>query len=118
MMMQFLYASPMAIVVLGAIVLMLLSNSRITLHRLNFIAVGFLLLSLVVQFFIYGEGESTYLFENIFGTAFILDDFASIFDAMFTIGSILTLLINNDYFRDRRYFAGEYFALILFSFSY
>ncbi len=115
MMMQFLYALPMAIVVLGAIALMLLSNSRITLHRLNFIAVGFLLLSLIVQFFIFGETQSAYLFENIFGTAFILDDFASIFDAMFTIGAILTLLINNDYFKSRRYFAGEYFSLILFS---
>ena len=115
MMMQLIYALPMATVVIGAIVLMLLSNSHITLHRLNFIAVGFLLLSLVVQFFIFGESESSYLFENIFGTAFILDDFASIFDAMFTIGAILTLLINNEYFQSRRYFAGEYFSLILFS---
>ncbi len=114
-MMQFLYALPMAIVVLGAIVLMLLSNSRITLHRLNFIAVGFLSLSLLVQFLIFGQTGSDHLFENIFGTAFILDAFASIFDAMFTIGAILTLLINNEYFRSRRYFAGEYFALILFS---
>lgn len=115
MMMQFLYALPMAIVVLGAIVLMLLSNSRITLHRLNFIAVGFLSLSLLVQFLIFGQTGSDHLFEHIFGTAFILDAFASIFDAMFTIGAILTLLINNEYFRSRRYFAGEYFALILFS---
>ncbi len=114
-MMQFLYALPMAIVVLGAIVLMLLSNSRITLHRLNFIAVGFLSLSLLVQFLIFGQTGSDHLFEHIFGTAFILDAFASIFDAMFTIGAILTLLINNEYFRSRRYFAGEYFALILFS---
>jgi NADH-quinone oxidoreductase subunit N len=34
---------------------------------------------------------------------------------MFTAGAILTLLINNDYFKSRKYFSGEYFALILFS---
>ena len=114
-MMQFIYALPMAIIVIGAILLMLLSNSRITLNRLNLIAVFFLTLSLILQFFLYGEKESIYLFENIFGHSFVLDDFASIFDIMFTVGAILTLLINTEYFQSRRYFSGEYFALILFS---
>ncbi len=114
-MMQFIYALPMALIVIGAILLMLLSNSRITLNRLNLIAVFFLTVSLVLQFLLYGEKESSYLFENIFGQSFVLDDFASIFDIMFTAGAILTLLINNEYFQSRRYFSGEYFALILFS---
>ena len=112
---QFLYALPMATVVIGAFVLMLLSHARITLGRLNLIAVSFLSLSLLLQFFLYGEKSTTFLFENIFGDRFILDDFASIFDIMFTAGAILTLLINNDYFKSRKYFSGEYFALILFS---
>ena len=112
---QFIYASPMAIIVIGAFVLMLLSNSKITLNRLNLIAVFFLSVSLILQLFLYGTKESTYLFENIFGKSFILDDFASIFDFMFTIGTILTLLINNEYFKSRKYFSGEYFSLILFS---
>ncbi len=115
MLSQFLYALPMAIVVIGAFVLMLLSNSHITLKRLNFITVFFLMLSLILQFFLVGEKESTYLFETVFGKSFILDDFASIFDFMFTIGAMLTLLINNEYFKSRRYFSGEYFSLILFS---
>ena len=115
MMMQLFYALPMAIVVLGAFVLMLLSNSRMMLKRLNFITLFFLALSLITQFALLGEKESLYLFENIFGTAFILDDFASIFDFMFTIGAMLTLMINNEYFKSRRYFSGEYFSLILFS---
>ena len=112
---QFIYASPMAIIVIGAFVLMLLSNSKITLTRLNLIAVFFLTVSLILQFFLYGAKESTYLFENIFGKSFILDDFASIFDFMFTLGTLLTLLINNEYFKSRKYFSGEYFSLILFS---
>ncbi len=112
---QFIYASPMAIIVIGAFVLMLLSNSKITLTRLNLIAVFFLTVSLILQFFLYGAKDSTYLFENIFGKSFILDDFASIFDFMFTLGTLLTLLINNEYFKSRKYFSGEYFSLILFS---
>ncbi len=115
MMMQFIYALPMAIVVLGAILLMLLSNSKITLNRLNLISVAILTLSLILQFVLFGEKESTYLFSSIFGNTFILDDFSAIFDVMFTLGAILTLLINNDYFKSREYFAGEYFSLILFS---
>ena len=105
----------MAIIVIAAFVLMLLSNSKITLNRLNLITVFFLSISLLLQFLLYGEKESTYLFENIFGRNFILDDFASIFDFMFTIGTLLTLLINNEYFKSRKYFSGEYFSLILFS---
>jgi len=115
MMEQFIYALPMATVVIGAFVLMLLSNGKITLNRLNLIAVSFLSLSLILQFFLYGEKSTSFLFENIFGLSFILDDFAAIFDIMFTAGAILTLLINNDYFKSRKYFSGEYFALILFS---
>ena len=115
MMTQFIIALPMAIVVIGAIVLMLLSNSRITLHRLNLIAVFFLLLSVLIQFINFGDCENAYLFENIFGHSFIVDDFAAIFDLMFTVGAILTLLINDDYFNSRKYFSGEYFSLILFS---
>ena len=114
-MMQFYYTLPMATVILGAFVLMLLSNSRIALKSLNFITVGVLTLSLIFQLMLTGERESVYLFKNIFGEAFIMDEFASIFDFMFTIGAILTLLINNEYFKSRRYFSGEYFSLILFS---
>jgi NADH-quinone oxidoreductase subunit N len=115
MMEQFLFALPMATVVIGAFVLMLLSNSKMTLDRLNLIAVFFLILSLILQFFLFGEETTTYLFKDVFGNSFILDDFASIFDMMFTAGAVLTLLINNDYFKSRTYFSGEYFALILFS---
>jgi NADH-quinone oxidoreductase subunit N len=113
---QLFLALPMAIVVIGAFVLMLLSQSkRFDLDKLNLVAVFFLTISLILQYFTLGNHTSTFLFENIFGDSFILDDFATIFDLMFTTGAILTLLINNDYFKSRNYFTGEYFALILFS---
>ena len=116
MMIQFLLALPMVIIVIGALVLMLLSQSkRFTLDRLNLIAVFFLVISLVVQLITMGDHKSTFLFTDLLGHSLILDDFASIFDLMFTVGAMLTLLINNDYFKSRSYFNGEYFALILFS---
>lgn len=116
MMIQLLLALPMVIIVIGALVLILLSQSRrFTLDRLNLIAVFFLVISLAAQFMTMGDHRSTFLFPNLLGHSFILDDFASIFDLMFTAGAILTLLINNDYFKSRSYFNGEYFALILFS---
>lgn len=116
MMTQFFHALPMATIVMGALVLILLIHSkRFNLARLNLIAVFILVLSLLMQFVTIGEHDSIFLFPDIFGESFILDDFASIFDLMFTVGAILTLLINNDYFKSRNYFNGEYFALILFS---
>lgn len=116
MMNQFLHALPMVIIVIGALFLMLLSQSRrFNFDRLNLIAVFFLALSLPVQYAVMGNHSNTFLFPNILGDSFILDDFASIFDLMFTAGAILTLLVNNNYFKSRNYFNGEYFALILFS---
>jgi NADH-quinone oxidoreductase subunit N len=113
---QLFFALPMAIIVIGALILMLLSHSkRFNLDRLNLIAVFFLTISFAIQYSTMGEYHSTFLFPDIFGEYFILDDFARIFDLMFTAGAILTLLINNDYFKSRNYFNGEYFALILFS---
>ena len=113
---QLLLASPMAIIVVGAFVLLLISHSRrFNLDRLNLIAVFFLILSSIIQFTMFKSNSIEFLFSDIFGDTFILDTFSRIFDLMFTIGAILTLLINNDNFKSRHYFNGEYFALILFS---
>ncbi len=109
-------ALPMAIVVLGAFTLMLLSHKKgMNLNGLNLVAVLFLTISLLLEFFSLGDHSVNYLFADLFGESFILDDFATIFDLMFTAGAILTLLINNDYFKSRDYMNGEYFALLLFS---
>lgn len=114
---QLFLALPMAIIVIGALVLMLLSHSQrfSNLNRLNLIAVFFLAISFAIQYLTMGDHNSTFIFPDIFRDHFILDDFARIFDLMFTAGASLTLLINHNYFKSRNYFNGEYFALILFS---
>ncbi|MCW9026851.1 MAG: proton-conducting transporter membrane subunit, partial [Thiovulaceae bacterium] len=110
-----LYASPMAVMIIGAFVLMIISRDNLSLNRYNIISVAFLSLSLILQIYTFDKGNSTYLFESAFGKTFIIDKFAKLFDLMFTIGSILTLLINTDYFKRQNYFNGEYFAIMLFS---
>jgi len=116
MMSEFIHILPMAIVVIGVFVLMILSQSRVVdLNKLNLVAVTFLAISFFVELPQFGREEILYSFPQIFGKMYILDDFATIFDLMFTAGAMLTLLINTDYFKSRNYYNGEYFALILFS---
>lgn len=113
---QLLLAFPMGITVIGAFVLMMLSHSKnITLQNMNLIALFFLMSSFIMSYFTLGNHSTPFLFETVFGNSFILDDFATLFDLMFTLGAALTLLINNDYLKSRTYFNGEYFALMLFS---
>jgi len=113
---QILFALPIVIVLIGALTLMLLSHStKFNLNKLNFIAVSFLMLSFIIQYLSIGEYSSQFLFPEVFGKYFLVDDFARIFDLMFTAGASLTLLVNNDYFKSQNYCNGEYFALILFS---
>jgi NADH-quinone oxidoreductase subunit N len=116
MMGELLLALPMAIVVIGAFVLMLLSHtSGFNLKRLNFVAVIFLLVSFVLEVPQLGMDQRTFLFTDVFGQMFVIDTFSTLFDLMFSMGAILTLMINTDYFRSRTYYNGEYFALLLFS---
>ena len=113
---QLFLTLPMGTTVIGAFILMMLSHSNnISLQKMNFIALFFLISSFSISYFTLGNHTTPFLFENVFGKSFILDDFATLFDLMFTLGAALTLLINNDYLKNRSYFNGEYFALILFS---
>ncbi len=105
---------PMAIVVMGAFVLLLLSKT-FSLDKLNLVAVFFLSLSFIIEILRFGTTTVCYSFPEIFGKMYIIDDFSILFDLMFTAGAILTLLINTAYFKSRNYYNGEYFALILFS---
>ena len=111
---ELLLIFPMMIVVIGAFVLMLLSRT-FALEKLNLVAVFFLSLSFLTEISRFGTLDILYSFPDIFGRMYIIDDFSTLFDLLFTAGAILTLLINNDYFKSRHYYNGEYFALILFS---
>ncbi|WP_456452793.1 NADH-quinone oxidoreductase subunit N [Hydrogenimonas sp.] len=116
MMAQFWLALPMALVVVGAFVLLMLSTVKaMRLRHYLWIAVGFLALAFAVELPHFGTGEGGYLFVEVFGKAWRIDDFATLFDLMFLGGALVTLLVNSVYLRKRRYYNGEFFALVLFS---
>jgi len=67
MMSELIHILPMAIVVIGAFVLMILSQSRVVdLNRLNLVAVTFLAISFFVELPQFGRDEILYSFSDIF----------------------------------------------------
>ena len=113
---QFIAALPMALTVVGAFALLLLSGSpKLRLRHYLWIAVAFLALAFVVELPRFGREGVTYVFEEVFGKRYVVDDFSTLFDLMFLGGAVLTLLINSVYLHKRRYYNGEFFALFLFS---
>ncbi len=116
-MVEYLYFVISLLSVLGGASLLLLLTHREgdDLYRLNHISVLFLVVALFAALMQWNLGTRGYLLEGLFGKVLYIDDFALLFDTMFITGTIMTLLINTEYFANRRYFNGEYFALILFS---
>src|SRR5437867_2636027 len=52
----------------------------------------------------------------LFGGSYVVDDFAVLFKVFFTSVALVVLLISYRYFREGRYYQGEYYFLILSSF--
>ena len=66
--------------------------------------------SLIAVFTLYGSERTT------FGGMFVVDEFALLFKTFFLSVAILVLLISLRYFRDGRFYQGEYYFLLLTSF--
>ena len=111
-----LMALPALLVGLGAFGLMILSHvEKLKLRHFMGIAVAVLVAAFLIELPQFGNGERIYLFEMLFGNAYIVDDFSILFDLMFFAGAALTLLINAIYLKKRHYFNGEFFSLFLFA---
>jgi NADH-quinone oxidoreductase subunit N len=107
---------PFVLILSGAIALMLFSLAkRVTLTNYNLVTVAFLIVTLLLELIIYQQVESSYLYPEVFNKMFIVDKFSTLFSILFLGGAILTLLINNHYFKSRDYYNGEFFALLLFA---
>jgi NADH-quinone oxidoreductase subunit N len=107
---------PFVLILSGAIALMLFSLAkRVTLTNYNLVTVAFLIVALLLELIIYQQVESSYLYPEVFNKMFIVDKFSTLFSILFLGGAILTLLINNHYFKSRDYYNGEFFALLLFA---
>ena len=115
-MIDFVMALPLALVFMGGLALMLFSLvKRVEIKNYNLVTVAFLVTSLLLELIISSHATSHYLFEDIFAKMFIVDRLSTLFSILFLAGAIVTLLINNNYFKSRDYYNGEFFALLLFS---
>jgi len=107
---------PPLIVAFGGLILMFLSAfNKIKLQNYNLLAIAFLTLAFVIELPRYGSGERFFAFSKLFFKMYIVDDFSILFDLMFLLGAVFTLLVNSVYLKKRKYYSGEFFALILFS---
>ena len=66
--------------------------------------------SLIAVFTLYGETRST------FDGMFVVDNFSNLFKTFFLAVAILVLMISLRYFRDGRFYQGEYYFLLLTAF--
>ncbi len=54
--------------------------------------------------------------RSTFGGSYVVDNFAVLFKVFFTSVALVVLLLSYRYFRDGRYYQGEYYFLLLCSF--
>src|SRR6266508_5490856 len=54
--------------------------------------------------------------RSTFGGSYVVDNFAVLFKVFFTVVSIVIMALSLRYFREGRYYQGEYYVLLLSSF--
>jgi len=97
----------------GTIVLVLIADAFLSARRKWFtMPVGFLgvVAALVATLTLIGEDRTT------FGGMFVVDGFAVLFKTFFLSVALVVLMVSLRYFRDGRFYQGEYYFLLLTSF--
>ena len=97
----------------GTILLVLVADAFLPLKRKWLtmpLALAGVIASLIAVFTLYGETRTA------FGGMFVVDNFSNLFKTFFLVVAILVLLISLRYFRDGRFYQGEYYFLLLTSF--
>jgi NADH-quinone oxidoreductase subunit N len=97
----------------GTILLVLVADAFLTQRRKWLampLAVAGVLATLVAVLTLVGERRTT------FGGMFVIDDFAVLFKTFFLSVALVVLMVSLRYFRDGRFYQGEYYFLLLTSF--
>ena len=97
----------------GTILLVLVADAFLSQRRKWFtMPIGFagVVASLIAVLTLIGTERTT------FGGAFVVDDFAVLFKIFFLAVALIVLMISLRYFRDGRFYQGEYYFLLLTSF--
>jgi NADH-quinone oxidoreductase subunit N len=74
-----------------------------------------LILALILTFIPFGELYSLRPYNELFNNVIIFDTFSNFFNILLILGTLLTLLIGENYFRARSYFKGEFFSILMFA---
>jgi NADH-quinone oxidoreductase subunit N len=101
------------LILAGTIMLVLVADAFLSQRRKWFtMPIGFVgvLASLIAVLTLIGEERTT------FGGAFVVDDFAVLFKIFFLAVALIVLMVSLRYFRDGRFYQGEYYFLLLTSF--
>ncbi len=108
---------PVSIVLVAAVALMLMSMFENKFNTKQYIIVSsiVLVLTLILSFIPFGESYSIKPYESIFNDVLIFDSFSNFFNVLLISGTLLTLLIGENYFQSRSYFKGEFFSILLFA---
>ena len=113
---QFLYLIPELTILTGAMTIMFMSMYSRFLVK-DFIIVASIFLFIALGFCI-NEVTTSYSvqpFEHFFNNVLTFDSFSNFFNILLILGTLLTLLIGENYFQHREYFKGEFFSILLFA---
>jgi len=108
---------PVSLVLVAAVALMLMSMFENKFNTKQYIIVSsvVLILTLILSFVPFGESYSVKPYDSIFNGVLIFDSFSNFFNILLIGGTLLTLLIGENYFQSRSYFKGEFFSILLFA---
>lgn len=113
---QFILVLPTLIVLVGALTLMFLSMYEKISTKTNIVATSlFLIVALIVSLLNINSSYSVQPYDTFLHNFLTFDTFSNFFNTMLIFGTLLTILVGENYFRNRDYFKGEFFSLILFA---
>ncbi|WP_198304669.1 NADH-quinone oxidoreductase subunit N [Arcobacter vandammei] len=113
---QFILVLPTLVVLVGALVLMFLSMYEKISTKTHIVVTSlFLVFALVFSLVNINTNYSVQAYESFLHNLLTFDSFSNFFNTMLIFGTLLTVLIGESYFRNREYFKGEFFSLILFA---
>ena len=108
---------PVLTVLLAALGIMFMSMYEEKFSTKTYIATSSVVLigALILTFIPFGDSFSLKPYHSIFNNVLIFDTFSNFFNVLLILGTLLTLLIGEHYFRHRNFFKGEFFSILLFA---
>ena len=111
-----LHFMPALTILVGALTLMFTSlNDNFKTKYSLIVSSLFLIIALVFASIPFGNLYTSRPFNDLLNDVLIFDTFSDFFNILLISGTLLTILIGEHYFVDRKYFKGEFFSILLFA---